>query len=151
MKPYIVSPENALRIAGWIRDRKGIAIWESIDLSNPSFSVTTPVISYDGQPTPKPSWKVANTPARIITDMADVVVSVDREVKRFHVGVRRGSQGLSLKVTDGGSRRIRKEVAKAGEGAYHVFDYETQDAVIMVPESQMPLTEYLKTREGKKP
>ena len=42
------------------------------------------------------------------------------EVKRFHVAVRLGSQGFSLKVSDGGSRRIRREVAKAGAGAFFV-------------------------------
>ena len=57
----------------------------------------------------------------------------DIEVKRFRVGVRWGSQGFTLKVTDGGSRRIRREVSKAGDGAYHVFDYMTQEAVIMKP------------------
>ena len=57
------------------------------------------------------------------------------EVKRFHVGVRMGSNGLALKVTDGGSRRIRREVSKAGEGAYYAFDYLTQDAIILRPKS----------------
>ena len=57
----------------------------------------------------------------------------DIEVKRFRVGVRWGSQGFMLKVTDGGTRRIWKEVSKAGEGAYYRFDYMTQEAVIMKP------------------
>lgn len=57
----------------------------------------------------------------------------DIEVKRFHIGLRMGSQGLIVKVTDGGTRRIRHEVAKAGDGAYYTFDYGTQEAVIMRP------------------
>jgi len=55
------------------------------------------------------------------------------EVKRFRVGLRMGSQGFLIKVTDGGSRRIRREVSKAGEGAFFVFDYSEQSAVIMKP------------------
>ena len=143
MEKYVVSPDNAQRIAEWLRTRGGIAIWHSIDLSDLGRTMTTPVQNQDGTPAGKPHWKMDSTPARIITDPAEVWVSKDVEVKRFHVGVRMGGQGLSWKVTDGGSRRIHKEVMKAGEGAYHQFDYDTQEAVIMKPESQIPLTEYL--------
>jgi hypothetical protein len=72
-----------------------------------------------------------------------VLVSKDVEVKRFRVGVRAGSQGLSLKVTDGGTRRIRSAVKRAGEGAYYKFDYSTQEAVIFKPGTQIPLLEFL--------
>ena len=75
---------------------------------------------------------------------ADVVVTVDKEVKRFRVGVRMASQGFAfLKVTDGGSRRIRKEVSKSGENPTYRFDYETQEAVILVPEKLIPITEFI--------
>ena len=49
---------------------------------------------------------------------------------------------MSLKVTDGGSRRIRREVMKACEGAFYVFDYSSQEAVIMAPASNMPLLDW---------
>jgi integrase len=39
------------------------------------------------------------------------------EVKRFRIGIRLGAQGFRVKVTDGGTRRIWRELAKAGEGA----------------------------------
>jgi hypothetical protein len=52
------------------------------------------------------------------------------EVKRFHVAVRIGGQGFCLKVTDGGTRRIWRELAKAGTGSFYEFDYNTQEAVI---------------------
>jgi len=52
------------------------------------------------------------------------------EVKRFRVGVRMDSQGLCLKVTDGGSRRILRELLKVGDGSFYEFDYFTQEAVI---------------------
>lgn len=53
---------------------------------------------------------------------------------------------MQIKCTDAATRRIRAEVAKAGDGAYYVFDYATQEAVIMKPESQVSLLEFLETR-----
>lgn len=144
VSPHIVTPESAQRIAEWLDTRGGIAVWPSINLSNPGASWTTPVNNADGSPTTKPTWEAQNKPERVITNPAEVLVSKDVEVKRFHVGVRLGSQGMSYKVTDGGSRRIRSAVAKAGEGAYYVFDYGTQEAVIMKPESQVGLLEFLR-------
>jgi hypothetical protein len=38
-----------------------------------------------------------------------------------------------MRLTAGGSRKVRAAIAKAGLGAYHVFDYELQEAVIMAP------------------
>jgi len=144
-EPHIVTPENAAKFDEWIRTRGGLAIWRSVNLSNPGTSWITPAKNADGTPVTKPTWEAANEPERIITDAADVLVSKDVEVKRFHVGIRLGGQGLSYKVTDGGSRRIRSAVAKAGEGAYHLFDYSSQEAVIFKPESQIPLFEFLRS------
>lgn len=134
------SVEHAAKFWDWITTRGGLAVWRSVDLSDPTFSQTTPALT-DGQPTTKPSWKVGNEP-EIFTDPTAISVSFDTEVKRFRVAVRRGSQGLSLKVTDGGSRRIRAAVAKAGEGAYHAFDYSTQEAVIFKPTRVCSLAEW---------
>jgi hypothetical protein len=78
----------------------------------------------------------------VITSAADIDVIKDREVKRFRVGLRRGAQGMSIKVTDAGTRRIREAVTKAGDGAHYVFDYETQEAVILAPESKIPLDQW---------
>jgi ribosomal protein S6 len=138
---HTVQAENAEKIWGWLHERGGIAVWTSVNLSNPGAGWTTPARREDGSPTGKPSWQAGDTP-QIITDPADVLVSVDKEVGRFRVAVRMASQGLMTKVSDGGARRIRRAVAKAGEGAYHVFDYSTQQAVIMAPEKTMPLTEW---------
>lgn len=134
---YVVTSENVAWISEWLKTRGGIAIWESLDLSDPGRTVTTPRLQANGEPVTKPGWKYSDAPVRIITDPAEVWVSVDEEVKRFHVA------GFTLKVTDGGSRRIRREVEKAGEGAYHVFDYNTQEAVILRPVSQARLDELL--------
>jgi hypothetical protein len=147
MEALIILPENAVKMAEWLRTRGGLAIWNSVDLSDPGFSMTTPVLTGDLKPYPKPHWKVENQPSRIITDAAEVVVSEDVEVKRFHIAVRMGSQGLTLKLTDASTRRVRKEVEKAGEGAYYTFDYGTQEAVIMKPAKQTPLLDYLKGKQ----
>jgi hypothetical protein len=140
---HIVTAENAAKFWEWLQTRGGLAIWKSIDLSNPGLSWTTPANAVDGTPTPKPTWKAESTPSRIITDPAEVVVSIDHEVKRFHVAIRRGSQGFSFKLTDASSDRIHKAVAKAGKDSYHLFDYDTQEAVIMEPESQVPLADFM--------
>lgn len=143
-KPHIVTEQTARMIADWLRTRNGIAIWESIDMSRPDASVTTPVNGPAGHPTAKPYHWVASEPACIITDPDDVLVSKDIEVKRFHVAVRLGAYGFKVKCTDASTRRIRREVEKAGKGAYYEFDYATQEAVIMKPETAYtPLPDWL--------
>lgn len=147
MEKHEVMPENVEKFKDWLANRGGIAIWKSVNLSNPGLSMSSPALEKDGTPYSKPSWQVANQPERIITDPADVVVIVPKEVKRFHVGVRMGSQGMSYKVTDGGTRRIRAAVVNAGDGAWYEFDYSTQEAVILVPDMTVPLNEWQPTKE----
>lgn len=142
MEKYQCTAQAAPLIKSWLETRGGIAIWRSIDLSDPGRSITTPVKTAEGDPASKPHWSMANKPERIITSVDDVEVCMDKEVKRFRVAIRRGAQGLSFKCTDASSRRIRKAVEKAGKGAHHVFDYWTQEAVIMAPEKIIPLAEY---------
>ncbi len=157
--------DNAPKFADWITSRGGVAVWKSVDLSNPGASWSSPAM--DGcavcgtdkgrltckcggtafVPHPKPTWRADDKPD-IITDPADIEVYQATEVKRFRIGIRRGSQGLSLKVTDAGSRRIRAEVAKAGEGAYHEFDYDTQEAVIMKTTSLGSLKDWMEKNKG---
>ena len=100
--------------------------------------MSSPALSLGGQPTPKPHWKVASEPSRIITDASEIDVVTWKEVKRFHVGVRRGD-GLSFKLTGGATRKVRAAVAKAGDGATYHFDYDAQEAVIVVPDKVVPL------------
>ncbi len=133
-----VKAEHAPRFKDWLANRGGIAVWESLDLGNPG-SVFTPAKEEDGRDYTKPHWRYGDKPERIVTDPAEVEVMIVKEVKRFHVGIKPGS-GLMLVLTDGATRRVRKEVAKAGEGAWYEFD--SQDAVIMVPEKVVPLTEW---------
>ena len=117
----------------WIREGRGVAIWESINLSDPSKEMMTPGRT-DGKPTQKPHWGMANAPSKILEVETDFEVCYPLEVKRFHVGTRMGAQGLMVKVTDAGSRRIRSACEAAGDDAWHEFDYgDYKNAVIMKP------------------
>ena len=136
------SMRNAKQLLTWIKERKGIAVWRSINLSNPGAETFTPVMNPSGTPAMKPGWQFANEPAMIITDAADVCITLDKEVKRFHIAVRPCRNGLSLKLTDASTRKVETAVEKAGKGAYYEFDYEAQEAVIMAPEKEMSLADY---------
>ena len=141
--PHIVNSNDAPRISEWLTSRGGVAIWRSINLSNPGASWTTPALNSDGSRVMKPNWQCDSQPERVIVNPADIQVSFDIEVRRFRVGIRVGGQGTMLKVTDGGTRRIRSAVAKAGTGSYHHFDYTTQEAVIFKPDKVISLVEWL--------
>lgn len=90
---------------------------------------------------------MANDPSDVTTNPDEVMVVTNKEVRRFRVGVRRSGNGMSMKVTDAGSRRIRATVDKLNEdrednmASYH-FDYETQEAVFTVPDKIISLTEW---------
>ena len=128
---HTIEVENAPRMADWITNRGGLAVWVSVNLSNPGKSWTGPVRDKDGKVNTKPSWESANDPV-IITDPAEVGMVEMTEFKRFHVGLQRGS-GFSVECTPGASRKIRKAIEDAGEGATHHFHYDTREAVIMKP------------------
>ncbi len=135
--------DNAARFLQWIKFRGGVSIWNSINLSNPGASWSTPALTEDGQPTPKPTWEAENTPSKTITDPARIGVIKPMEIKRFHVAVRRSSNGLMFKLTDGSSRKLNAAVKKAGDGSWYEFDYETQEAVIFKPAADLiPLSEW---------
>jgi hypothetical protein len=142
MERYTLTTEAAIKAREWLRERGGFQVFRSINLSDPGKTMLTPVCGPNGEPVEKPHWSLANKPERVITEEKECEVAIDKEVKRFHVGVRRSSNGPSFKVTDGGSRRIHAAMEKAGENAYHVFDYETQEAVIMAPEKVVPMEQW---------
>lgn len=141
MENHVVSEVNAPRILDWMLNRGGILIWESVNLSNPGASWTTPALTEDGKPCTKPNWQCANEPARHITDLSEVDVTTAVEVKRFHVAVKSGGPlGMTFKVTDGGSRRIHRAVAKAeeqhGKPAWYEFDYGDYDNAVILVEGE---------------
>jgi hypothetical protein len=147
LEKFIVHSDSAQQIAGWLKAGRGVAHWTSIDLSDPGFELTTPALQADlFTKTEKPHWKVGSEPKRVIFDASEVEVRTFELAKRFHVGVRMGGNGLALKVTDGGTRRINRELAKTGDGATYSFDHETQDALIFRTKGSQPLTDWLAER-----
>jgi len=136
--------ENAAQIWQWFQERGGIAVWKSLDMSSPGRSWTTPLRDAEGNPMPRQDWRMEETPSLTITDPAEVVVDVPREVKRFRVAIKAGAQGMLLKCGDGASRRIRRECQNAGGESWYEFDYATQEAVIFVPGESKPLPEFIK-------
>lgn len=140
---HIITEENAQKISEWLKTRGGVALWRSVDLSRPGQTAWAPVNDESGTPKGKPHWMYANEPELTVNDPGEFTVSIDKEVKRFHVAVRRGGNGFSLKLTDASSERVRKACEKAGEGAYYLFDYEDyNNCVILAPDKQIPLTEW---------
>lgn len=142
--PIKVSPDKAPLLRAWLRDRGGIAIWRSADLSDPSWSTFTPALDINRQPTRKPSWKAKDEPERVITDAREVLVVIPKELKRFRVALRRA--GLQLKLSDASSLKLRRELAKLlgreGGAAWYEFDYDSQEAVIYVPAQTLTLIEF---------
>jgi hypothetical protein len=138
---YISSIENAPVFACWMTTRGGLAIWDSLMIGEDR-SWTTAATT-DGQPTSKPHSYAANKLDQVITDSDDVGPTTFTEVKRFHVGVRMGSQGLTLKLTDGATRKVRRAVNQAPEGSTYRFDYDTQEAVILAPSGTISLTSWM--------
>ena len=142
LKPHVCEAKNAHQLLTWIRERGGLAIWNSTDFSNVE-SYTCPLTDAAGVVKTRPYANCESMPARVLTSTDDVVVQLTHEVKRFHVALRMGAQGFKVKVKDGSSRRIRAAVEKAGEGAYYQFDHMSQEAVIMAPTGEaISLTEW---------
>ena len=136
---------NAEKFLNWIKERGGIAQWDAIDFSGDS--CFTPLITA-GEQTKKPHWKYPEKPVAIITDPAQVSLITAKEVKRFHIAVRIGSNGLRVKCTDHSTAKIRKTLDKLGEDAYYIFDYETQEAVFYLPNSSITLKEWEEKHEN---
>lgn len=116
----------------WIANRGGVQVWDNVNLSTPGKGpMFTPANDVDGTPTVKPSWSVAR--GEVVTSIHRFAfVKAWKEVKRFHVAIRPGSQGMSFKLTDASSRRVWK-VADQNPGAHYRFDYDTQECVFEMP------------------
>jgi hypothetical protein len=72
MNKHECAPENAEKMLGWIKNRGGVAIWPSINFSNFGASWSTPALTTDGKPYPKPTWQAANEPSRAARSSASV-------------------------------------------------------------------------------
>lgn len=134
--------EHASKFWDWIKNRGGVAIWKSVDLSDPSKSWSTPALT-DGKETSKPHWQADSKPSQVITNPEEIGVFLPKEVKRFRVAVRMAANGLKLKLSDAATRKLNKALEKAGEDAFYEFDYETQEAVIYVTGEQVSLSSFI--------
>ena len=135
-----VEPRAAVKVARWIAECGGLAVWISHDLGNPGKCWYTPARLTDGTIPQRPHWSCAWQPARVITDLAAVEVVERREARRFRVAVRPG-YGLSLVLTDASTRRLDAALGEAGDGATYAF--EGRDAVVYAVASRTPLSVWL--------
>jgi hypothetical protein len=139
---YRCDPLHAPQIMEWLQTRGGICIWNSANLSNPGGSWTTPARDKDGNQTLKPNWQAGEI-EETITDPKDVIVTIPKVVKSFHVATERGC-GLTIQVTAGGTRRIWKARAKY-PNSWHEFDYGSyENCLILVPDQEIPIADFLK-------
>lgn len=134
--------QNASQILDWLKTRGGLALWKSVDLSDPAKHWTTPLNDASGKPATKPTWQAANEPYRVITDPSEVLVDTPVEITRFRIHTRMGAQGLRVKLTDHSSAKLRAALERAGTGSWYEFDYETQEAVIYKADKAISLTEW---------
>lgn len=121
---------------------------EVTDLVEPFVTRDWFPVFFDGSHGATSSTMICAGDKQIITDAALVDVAVYETVKRFHVATRMGGNGLSVKLTDGGSRRIRAELAKAGEGATYTFDYDSYENCVILRQSELlPIADYVSRKE----
>ena len=121
------------KMAGWIKDRGGVKVWNNINLSNirsgPLFS---PVLDENGNEylsAPRWGW---GDPVIIKSIDKFRFVKEFKEVARFRVAIRMGSNGTMLKLTGGSTKRLHR-LLDAHPGSYYRFDYAMQECVIELP------------------
>lgn len=121
----------------WIKGRGGVRVWNNVDMSNlDGGDMYTPALTEDGKEYPKSRWSHAQ--GELIQDIGRFVFATEEVlVKRFHVGIRLGAQGMCLKLTDASSARVHRECQKVkdkyGRAPSYGFDYEAQDCLINLP------------------
>lgn len=140
--PFLITcvPENAERFAMWLKDRGGISLWKSINLSNPGASWCTPALAEDGTDYPKPNWQTENAPALTVCDPDFVGVEIPQEFKRVKISLKQ--QGLmKVVLTDGSTRKVTKALEEAGDGSFYTFEDDT--AIIWRVVGTVALMEWL--------
>lgn len=104
-----ISKADAPRIADWLANRGGVAIWESLDLSDAGARTFTPADAS------RPSWQYADKPVDVVTQPSDVGVYSETLFKAFPVSLRRSNNGLAFKLTDSAQRKVDKAMADCRE------------------------------------
>jgi hypothetical protein len=136
--PITINPSDAPRIREWLQKRGGIQVWESADLGDPVSSVFCPYLGEDGQIKNAPSWKHSRRGA-LITSESDVTVTTYRDVKTIRIALQRG-YGYGFVLTDAASQKLRKALSQFPDSTYRFDGFDGKDAVIMVPDRQVPLS-----------
>ena len=141
---HTCAPENAARFREWCAVRGGVAVWRVIDIARAGETVSTPVLTETGEPTPRPRWDIASAPERVY-GIDEIDCDTGREIKRIRISVERGS-GLSFALTSASSRRLRNAMDVAPNGAWYVFGFDNNDrrvAIIYTPSDRVPLASYV--------
>ena len=131
-----INIKNYEKIKSWIETKNGVAVWNSINLSNPGGEWLTPYKNENGEIYTKPNWQCSNKPTIIITSLSDIKVIKPKEIKRFPIAIRKSANGLMLKLTDHSSTKVKKAIKEAGEKSWYEFDYNTQEAIIFIPDNE---------------
>lgn len=129
-----VEEANAPKFVDWIRNRGGVAWWQSHDLGNPGASVSTPALTKEGAPTPKPGWQYGKPV--VITDPADIEVYKVTVVEKVPVALKR--KGNHACLTAGSERKLNRIMREHGSGykpAGSVFYRRSGD--LMFPEMEV--------------
>lgn len=146
MRTITTTAEHEAKLAEWLKNRGGIAVWSNKDLGSPSLGGQqfTPALHADGTAATSPHWSCGNgAPDFVVTDAAAVTIREWREVAR--VKIRNGPPYLGC-VHRRDRDRLDNALQAAGEGASYRRDYSAMkygspwfDAVIEVPASVRPL------------
>lgn len=90
--PIELDCKHAPKLADWIANRGGVAIWWSQDLSKAGAHCETPVLQPDGSKTCRPHWQYPAEPV-VVTDRNAIMLTTYREVERVRVAHnRRGNE-----------------------------------------------------------
>jgi len=135
----VTVPDARHRFEQWLTQRGGVVRWANHNLSDPDAGdIFTPLCNIEGQPnvTQPPRW--SHRYAETVTDVGRFrFIAEMREVDRFRVAVRMGRQGMTLKLTDHSTIKVRKHQDRVEEQyhkpAYYHFDYDAQECVITIP------------------
>jgi len=139
----ITDLNNAEKLSEWMYFRSGVAVWSSDNLSNPCGQWLAPA-----DKTERPNWQTRTKPDYIVTDPSLVLLKVYVEVHRFKIAIRRGQNGMHMKLTPTSSKRVNKQLKKYGKESRYVFDYETQECIIEIPTDTVTLARYMEQNNG---
>lgn len=130
-KIEVLDPTARERFTVWIAERGGVQVWENHDLGNMGAGeIFTPVRDNAGHTYGKPHW--AYMPKELVTDITRFrFVKEMKEVSRVKIAIKADPHSpFRLILTDGSTRRVRKECGKFPDSSYH---FDDREAVITIP------------------